>query len=50
VDLVWRPGGSRVVVLTALGFMHFYDLVESDGKLIYERFVLVIDGYTVNNQ
>ncbi|KAI8927288.1 RIC1-domain-containing protein [Entophlyctis helioformis] len=32
-DLIWKPDGTQLVVLTNEGFMHFYDIIELDNKL-----------------
>ncbi|KAJ3373523.1 hypothetical protein HDU91_006466 [Kappamyces sp. JEL0680] len=33
VDIIWNPDGSRLIVLTSLGFIHFYDVVGTAGSL-----------------
>ncbi|KAJ1341122.1 hypothetical protein BSLG_004293 [Batrachochytrium salamandrivorans] len=38
VDLVWKPDGSQLVVLTNEGFLHFYDIVELDTPLLEYHF------------
>ncbi|KAK6099652.1 WD40 repeat protein [Batrachochytrium dendrobatidis] len=38
VDLLWKPDGSTLVVLTNEGFLHFYDVVELESPLFGYHF------------